>query len=201
MTAAAPLLREEPYQGTPRTVAEMYRVGHGPRGSKSWTVRRWAEETVRRVRPRDYWSEVLAVYYRACGPEFRYTRDPLRVELVKSPEVLLQEIAERGVACGDCDDLATFLIAATGAIGARSRIVTVGFTPVNGARPDPRILADPVFRLVSSAHPRLPGPFSHVFTQSQRMPGWWVTLDPVAGPRTKQMHGRIKQARIYTETE
>jgi len=198
---AAPLIRKQVYSGTPATVREMYRVAFGEGGEKSLVLRRWAEEVVKDVRPRDYWSEVLAVYYAVCGPQFRYTRDPTRQELLKAPIVMLQEIAARGVAMGDCDDLATFLIAAVSVIGGQARIVTVGFRGPGASKPDSRLFSDPIFRLVSSPHPRLPGPFTHVFAQALRGPARWVTLDPVAGPRASEMHGRVKQIRVYTETK
>ena len=79
---AAPRVTTGPYTGTPQTVKEMFRVAHGPRGAKSWVLRTWVENVIKDVRPRDYWSEVLAIYYKTCGPQFRYTRDPVRQERV-----------------------------------------------------------------------------------------------------------------------
>jgi len=196
---ASPRIQKTVYRGTPYTAREMFRVAFGEGGEKNFLVRRWAEGVIRGVRPRDYWSEALAIYYAVCGPRFRYTRDPMRQELVKAPVVLLEEIGTRGVAMGDCDDLATFLTAAVSVIGGRVRIATVSFTPAGEGKPDPRLFADPVFRLVSSPHPRLPGPFTHVFVQAERTPGRWTTLDPVAGPRTGQMHARVKQVRFYLD--
>ena len=190
-----------PYRGTPQTVVKMFQAANGPRGQKSFRVRCRVEEVIRHIRPKDYLSEIMAVYLWTCGTEFRYTRDPERVELVKDPERLLDELEGRGVALGDCDDLATFLIAALGSIGCTCRIVTVGFTKPGEALPDKRVLSEPGMHLVTSPHPRLSGPFTHVFAQVKRPGGSWVTVDPVAGPRTRRMHSRVKQLRVYVDRQ
>jgi hypothetical protein len=190
-------VRVHKYRGTPQTVIEMVKVANGDRGQKSFQLRERVEEIIKSIRPKDYWSEVLAVYYWTCGPQFRYTRDPLRVEQVKDPLRMLWEIDHNGVALGDCDDLATFILACIGTIGAQGRIVTVGFRPTNGRRGHPAILKDPEIRVMSEGMARLPGPFTHVFCQARKPGAGWVTLDPVAGPRTANMHKRVKQMRIY----
>lgn len=177
----------------------MFAVAHGDRGAKSWKLRERVEGVIRRVRPRDYWSEALAVYYWVCSQQFRYTRDPQRVEQLKDPLQMLWEIDSYGVTLGDCDDLSTFIMASLGTIGASSRIATVGFRTTNGEKPHPKVLADPIFRLMSSPHPRLPGPFTHVYTEGRKPSGSWVTLDPVAGPRIAEMQKRIRQMRVYHE--
>lgn len=200
MATASDTVKTFPYRGTPQTVAKMFEVSNGERGAKSWRLRERVEDVIKAVRPRDYWSECLAVYYWVCSPQFRYTRDPQRVELVKSPLQMLWEIDTRGVTLGDCDDLSTFIRSALGTIGADVRFATVGFMSPNGELPHPNVLSDPIFRLMSSAHPRLPGPFTHVFAQGRKPTGGWVTLDPVAGPRIAEMHRRVRQVRIYHES-
>jgi len=184
------------YRGTPQTVSAMFAVANGDRGQQSWRLRKKAEEVIRHVTPRDYWSEALAIYYWTCGPSFRYTRDPLRVEQLKDPVRMLEEIENDGVTLGDCDDLATFLVACLGTIGQKARIVTVGFRPLN-PRYDKSLIIEPNMRLMTSKHPRLGGPFTHVFAQARKPKAGWVTLDPVAGPRTAEMQRRVKQLRIY----
>lgn len=192
-----PRVQVLPYRGTPQTVVKMIDLANSNRGQKSWRLREQVENIIRFVRPRDYWSEVLAIYYWTCGPQFRYTRDPRRVEQVKDPLRMLWEIWRYGSTLGDCDDLATFLMACIGSIGGRTRIVTVGFRPVDGRKPVRNSFKDLDIRLMTSPHPRLPGPFTHVFCQAMKPRGGWVTLDPVAGPRTGRMHRRTKQIRIY----
>ena len=105
------------YTGTPQTVLEMFRVADGDRGQKSFRLRETVENVIRYVRPKDYWSEVLAIYYWACGPQFRYTRDPAKVEQIKDPLRMLDEIEKYGSTLIDCDEFATFLRAAIGTIG------------------------------------------------------------------------------------
>lgn len=197
MASSSQNVRVQKYLGTPQTVIEMVRAANGNRGSKSFQLRERVEDVVRGVRPRSYWSEVLAIYYWCCGPQFRYTHDPLRVEQVKDPLRILHEIDTKGSTLVDCDDFATFILACLGTIGARGRIVTVGFVDASNHKANPRALDDPELRLMTSPHSRLPGPFTHVFCQGRKGPDTWVTLDPVAGPRTAKMHRRVKQVRIY----
>lgn len=185
------------YRGTPQTVIEMVKAANGDRGEKSFKLRERVEKIIQDLRPKDYWSEVLAIYYWTCGPQFRYTRDPRRVEQVKDPLRMLWEIDTNGVTLVDCDEFTTFILAGLGTIGAQGRIVTVGFRPTNGKVGDPRAMQDPEFRMMTQGMARLPGPFTHVFCQARKPGAGWVTLDPVAGPRTANMHRRVKQMRIY----
>jgi len=68
---------------------------------------------------------------------------------------------------GDCDDLATLLAALALLAGSDARLVTVGF------RPD--------------------GVFTHVFCEAlEPKTKRWVTLDPVAGPRSAEMLRRVR---------
>lgn len=188
------------YRGTPQTVVKMLETSDGDRGQRSFKLRERAEQVIRYVRPKDYWSEVLAIYYWTCGPQFRYTRDPRKVEQIKDPLRMLWEIDTYGSTLVDCDEFTTFLRAAIGSIGGKTRFVTVGFRPKGDGKVNPNLFDDPVFNLMTSTHPRLPGPFTHVFAQALKPGGGWVTVDPVAGPRTPKMHQRVKQYRIY-ETE
>jgi len=185
------------YRGTPQTVVKMFEVADGDRGQCSFKLRDRVEQVIRYVRPKAYWSEVLAIYYWCCGPQFRYTRGPRKVEQIKDPLRMLDEIERAGSTLVDCDEFSTFLRAAIGSVGGKTRIVTVGFKPKGEKQPNPRLFDDPVFKLMTSPHPRLPGPFTHVFAQALKPGNVWVTIDPVAGPRTAKMHDRVKQYRIY----
>lgn len=177
----------ETYRGTDHTVATMIRLAKGtvdPRemvqkslvGERSIPVRRHTEQIVGNLRPKDYSSEVIAVC-RWWGNAGRYTRDPRHVEMLRSPERLIDDAIAGKLAC-DCDEYA--LAVATGCltIGARVQFVTVGFSPRVPGRP--------------KVH-------THVFCRAQdpRTKVWWV-LDPVAGRRTSQMLSRVKQ---YTAFE
>jgi hypothetical protein len=190
-------VRVQKYQGTPQTVVEMIKAANGDRGQKSFKLRERVEDVIRGIRPRSYWSEALAIYYWCCGPQFRYTHDPLRVEQVKDPLRILWEIDNKGSTLVDCDDLATFILACLGTVGVSGRIVTVGFDSARLHKINPKAFDDPEFKLMTSPRTKLPGPFTHVFCQGRKAPDVWVTLDPVAGPRTARMHNRVKQVRIY----
>lgn len=172
------------YRGTPHTVAKMIELCLGRRGEKSVKVRRHAEQIVANLRPKDYASEVMAIYY-WWARAGRYTRDPVHVELLKDPLRMVED-ADAGRLVCDCDELATGIATDCLVIGSKARFVTVGFK--NRAHPDwlPRSRMSVV------------GPFTHVFAQAQdpRTKIWW-TLDPVAGRRVDRMQQRIKQVRIY----
>jgi len=88
----------------------------------SWPLRRLVENVCRLLADKDYLSELVALHYFVCQ-RVRYQRDPLTVELVKTPEATLQT----GV--GDCDDIATLLAALVLLAGSPARFVTVGFQP------------------------------------------------------------------------
>lgn len=164
---------EEVYRGTPYTVERMVQLAIGPRGERSMRVRRHAEMLISQLRPKDYASEVMAVYY-WWARAGRYTRDPLHVELLKDPERLIDD-AEAGRLVCDCDDFSVGIATSCLVLGSKAQYVTVGFKP----------------KFVSDQH-------THVFARAQdpRTGIWWV-LDPVAGRRTKEMLSRVKQYRIY----
>lgn len=199
--AGADSVKSWDYLGTPQTVVKMFEISDGDRGQRSFKLRERAENIIRYVRPKDYWSEVLAIYYWTCGPQFRYTRDPRKVEQIKDPLRILWEIDRYGSSLVDCDEYSTFLRSAIGSIGGRTRFATVGFRPKGDGKINLQLFDDPIFNLMTSPHPRLPGPFTHVFAQALKPGGIWVTIDPVAGPRTPKMHRRVKQYRIYTKED
>ena len=186
------------YTGTPETVLSIMQVAYGPHGAKSWMVRKYVENVIKDVRSRDYWSEALAVYYDACSPHVRYTHDPEKIELVKSPEKMIYEIQTRGVTLGDCDDLTALLLAELSLIGVQTRIGTGGFIydpdiwPLLGLERPER------FGFSMSGDGYAGGPFTHVWPEGKRPDGVWVVLDPVAGPATKQMRRRLRQVRYYS---
>lgn len=76
----------------------------------------------------------------------RFEHDPRGVELLKPPDMMLEELEQRGEAVGDCDDVAVFGAALGRAIGLPARFVLLAFT--HGA------------------------PFEHVYTELQTEEGW-----------------------------
>lgn len=163
--------RSVPYQDTRQTVGEM--LSMAKQGQVDVPLREFLEEIVRQVRPKDYLSEMAAVYYWACT-KLRYMRDPRLVELVRGPARILRRARQGGF---DCDDLTTFLVTAALLLGMPLRILTVGFRP----------------RSVTIRRS-----FTHVLPQVQEhRTGYWATIDHVAGPRSAAMLSRVRQARIY----
>jgi len=176
----------EPYRGTDHTVAVMINLAKGlvdPRvmvqnalqGERSISFRRHTEQIINNVRPKDYSSECIAIS-RWWGNATRYTRDPLHVELIRSPDRILADALAGRAAC-DCDDIALAIATSCLTIGARGQFVTCGFKPQLAGEP--------------KIH-------THVFARAQdpRTKQWWV-LDPVAGRRTGNMLRRIKQYTIF----
>lgn len=173
-----------PYRGVEASVGTMRTLVQ--QGQAHPAVRRYAADVVRRVYPKDYLSELGALYYAACR-DVRYTRDPANREMLHHPAVVLQE----GV--GDCDDFADLLGAlhrtrertpqVLGALGTRAaavgndaQFVTVGFD-----RRAPRGQR-----------------YTHVFLRVQDPHGGrWLVLDPVAGPSTPEMIRRTQLWRAY----
>jgi transglutaminase-like putative cysteine protease len=152
-----------PYVGTGQTIEEMRRLALA--AQTQWPLREVVESTCRQLKQKDYLSELVALHYFVCQ-HVRYQRDPLTVELVKTPEATLRT----GV--GDCDDMSTLLAALALLSGAKARFVTVGF--------------------------RQQGPFTHVYCEGlDPRTNRWVVLDPVAGLRTAEMLGRVREFKTY----
>lgn len=56
-----------------------------------------------------------------------FQRDPVGVETLHTPEVMLRAVLTRGYAAVDCDDVAILAAALGLAVGLRARFVVVGF--------------------------------------------------------------------------
>lgn len=141
-----------------------------------YNLRLLVERIVAGLPSKDYLGEYLAYYYFVLG-NCRYMRDPRTVELVRAPNVVARELANGKKPSLDCDDMAALLAAMVLMGGGSARVVTVAFRHMfhNGDRQ-----------------------YSHVFAQAKEpMSGTWVTLDPVAASRTKQMLGRAVAAKIW----
>jgi hypothetical protein len=64
--------------------------------------------------------------WRWCRANVVFRRDPQDVELIQTPASMVEAIESRGVARGDCDDLATLASTMIAAAGFRPVLVTVG---------------------------------------------------------------------------
>lgn len=79
---------------------------------------------------------------------FQFINDPYGVELLSTPRYLLNAIATRGYAQGDCDDVSILAATLGKAVGLRAKFVLVGF---EGPR----------------------APFRHVFTILRGSKSWY----------------------------
>lgn len=155
-------------------------------GQASPEYRRWTLDVIRQVTPKDYLSEVAAIFYAICR-RVRYTRDPFNTEEVAHPLTTVE------VRAGDCDDGATAAAAGAGiaadghgnvlrggtalaAVGNQVEFVAIGFRPDQGF-----------------------DPYSHVATRTRDpKTGEWAVLDFVAGPWTRDMLKRVRHLRTVS---
>lgn len=178
-----------PFRGASHTVSEIKRLSLALQ--RDYELRLLAEDIVARIPPKDFLSEILAIYYWVIA-NVRYANDPRTAELVRSPREVtrrityamkrLRSVAEdpsiRWRPSLDCDDITTLLAALLMAIGREIRIVTVAFR-------------DAFF-----AGKRQ---YQHVFLQVREpRTGHWINLDPVAAEATAEMLKRVKAAKIYS---
>ena len=134
-------------------------------------VRLLAEEIITGLAPKDFLSEILAVYNFTCS-HVRYANDPRTIELIKKPERIIKEIMAGKTPSLDCDDLATFMAALLLSLGRHVRIVTVAFR-----------------KMVYKGNTQ----YSHVFLQAQEpRTHKWINLDPVAAEDTAKMLSQVK---------
>lgn len=139
-----------------KTIDLMSRAAMGVYGAHSPKIRSLAISIIRRagVDEKDKISEVQAIHNFVMD-HLRYVNDPLWQEFITYPETLAFEQRD-----GDCDDHAVLEAALLGAIGVRTRFVTVAPTP---------------------------GPMSHVYLQANvssddgtgQKVAQWIDLDPI----------------------
>ena len=172
-----PPIQKTAFLGSPQTVKLI--ISASLTAQNDYVVRQMAEAICRDLRSKDYLSEMLAILH-YISANTRYMRDPATIELVKAPELVIKEILSNQRPQLDCDDLTALLAALLLAVGNRIRVVTVAF------------------RHVFYKNERQ---YSHVFVQAlEPRSGVWVTLDPVAGERVKNMHQRAVAVKIYNVT-
>lgn len=162
------------YRGAPQTVA-FIKLGALKAQSKPIT-RYFVEAVTKDLVSKDVVSEALACYHMVLD-RTRYLRDPRTTELVRAPWIILEQIMAGHTPGIDCDDASSLICALALASGAETRVVTVAF---------------------QNAFYRGERQYSHVFSQvKEPRTGKWITLDPVAGDRMKEMFSRIVAAKVW----
>ena len=167
-------IKRTPFKGSEQTVSDIIKKALA--AQDNFSVRQIVEDICRDLRSKDYLSEMLAVYHFVLA-NTRYMRDPKTVELVKNPVFTVGEIRNGKIPQLDCDDLTVLLAAMLLSLGCGIRIATVAFKHAfyAGQRQ-----------------------YSHVFVQAyEPRSKTWITLDPVAGEKTKTMMSRAVAVKIY----
>lgn len=163
-----------PYRGAPQTVAVIKRAVIDSQGKPE--VRLLAEEVTKHLPSKDTVSEALA-FYNLTLDRTRYMRDPRNVELVRAPWIIVKQIMAGHTPGLDCDDMVSFICGLAASSGAECRAVTVAF------------------RNMFYKNKRQ---YSHVFAQVREpRTGNWMTFDPVAGEKTKEMMSRVVAAKFW----
>lgn len=114
------------YQGTLQTVRHVTDLIK--QGAKDFGVRQTAISILRRreVKPKDYIGEIKALF-EWVQQNIRYTKDTYRVEVLHTPQRMLE------LRAGDCDDMTILLGALLESIGHPVRLVLTG---PDGLRPE-----------------------------------------------------------------
>lgn len=95
-------------------------------GAVNPLVRQTAASIVRGIPGTNGEAQVLAIKD-WLGDRTAFLRDPLGVETLYTPDLMIRTILTQGAAQVDCDDVATLAAALGLAVGLRARFVVVGF--------------------------------------------------------------------------
>lgn len=163
------------FSGSRDTLRQMRDHCWGEHGEKSLRVRQLAEEIVRDIWPKDYFSEMLAIRAFATS-KIIYRPDPLHVELIKTPERIADEVTAYGKAQCDCDEIGQMIACLLLVLGRYADFAVVGFGK--------------------------PGDYSHVFARGREpKSGETIILDPVAGQKEREMANRVTTYEIWSLDE
>jgi transglutaminase-like putative cysteine protease len=90
-------------------------------------VRQWAENLLQNIPARDQKSEAEAIYY-FCRDNIRYTPDPLDLEYLITPPLLLSKIEQGIIPMGDCDDYSVLASSLLRSIGIPCRLKITSYS-------------------------------------------------------------------------
>lgn len=148
--------------GTSRTVSEMRQVVRG--GLRDPLVLNYAKQLALDCVPRDMKCRALRIRHWMME-HFQFEKDPVGVELLMTPRLMLDRVVARGVIQGDCDDAATLSATLGMAVGLPARFVLFGFRGEAG-------------------------PFAHVFSEL-RVGNQWIQQD-VTRPERARPASRVR---------
>jgi len=137
--------------GIERTLREMRRLSLG--AVKNPKVIAWAQGIVRHVPERNVDAEAAA-FLTWVRAHTRYTADPVGVELIKTPAVMLSEYEQHNRITADCDEQVTLLAAGLNIVGVETRFVVVAAAPGSDE-------------------------FTHVLMEYLSPVRGWVSMDPI----------------------
>lgn len=120
-------------------------------GLRDWGIRETAQDIISNTKERDRHGELKGIY-QWVQRHSRYTYDPIGLETIQTPKVMLESVARKGKMFGDCDDFTVLLGALLKSIGHKIRLKAVAFSP--GTR------------------------LSHVYLEDE-IAGKWVTVDGI----------------------
>lgn len=138
--------------GTDQTVRVMERLSVN--GSRNPGIRLTAENIARPLPQRDFALETRAVE-QWVRDRLRFTRDGLKVETLKTPQRILQEIAKYGRFVGDCDDASIIVATLLLCLGHQPAFQVLG----RGDTPHHVNVLDMTTKLVADAAARPTGAF------------------------------------------
>jgi transglutaminase-like putative cysteine protease len=91
-------------------------------------VRKWAEKIIENVPAKDKIGEVSAIHDFVKW-KVRYTKDPLGMEYIQTPLVLLKAIELGEMPFGDCDDMSTLSLSLYRSIGYPVATKVTSYSP------------------------------------------------------------------------
>ena len=111
---------------TDNTVIKMQQIIR--ESAKNIDVRNTAANIISACAPKDYFCEANSIY-NWVKDNSRYTRDIEGTELIFSPLVALDEIANGNIFFGDCDDLTVLALSLLKSVGFRTALRTASYIP------------------------------------------------------------------------